>query len=570
MAQLFDLVIIGAGAAGMSAALYAGRAKLKTIVLEREREGGQIKITNDVENYPGIINISGEALSTTMRRQAENFGVLFANQTVERVDFEQDLKQVFTADQQYTAPAVIIATGAVPRLLGFVGEDEYQGRGVSYCATCDGQFFNGKEVLVVGGGLAAAEETLFLTRYVSKATILVRKDKLSVPKSIADRVESNPKIELRFNTELKQIGGDHALRYAELLDNKTGKTQRFEVANPNDNFGVFVFAGYIPQTAEFADVLELDQQGYIITNDGMLTCIDGVYAAGDVRPKELRQLVTAVADGAIAATNAEKYIDVMRDKLGLPVFEVGEPDRKADASLEDRAGELQGADPTADQAQSDPADFADSRFFTAEIVQQLKPLLERFEKQVSIVAIRDSSTSLGVEIRQFLSEFAALTDKVAIQHLEPSQDPELEHSLHADILPSIILTDAGGRPLGVQFHGVPSGHELNSFVLALYNASGPGQEISDTQARRITAVDKGVSIKIGATLYCTMCPEVVASSQLIALRNPNITAEMLDVEHFPDFQNQWNIMSVPAIIINDQSIVFGKRSLDEMLDLISA
>jgi thioredoxin reductase (NADPH) len=546
MTQQFDLVIIGAGAAGMSAAIYAGRAKLKTVVLEREREGGQIKITHEVENYPGILNSSGEELATTMRQQAEKFGVNFAHATVERVDFEGDVKHIYTNDGEYTAQAVIIATGAVPRTANFEGEEEFAGRGVGYCATCDGEFFTGLEVFVIGGGLAAAEEALYLTRFARKVTILVRKDKLAVPRTIAEKVEHNEKIELRYNTELTRVGGDRAMHFAEFTNNATKETSRFDVPNPNETFGIFVFAGYAPQTTQFEGILELDEQGCIITDEGMRTNVDGIFAAGDVRPKELRQLATAVADGAIAATNAEKHIEWINEKLGI-----ASPSTEPEATEEPKS------------VKAGPV------FFDEDLAEQLASILERLQNQIGIVAVIDRATGVGEEIHQFLEEFSALTSKVSIEYLPVGADPLREQELGAIILPSIVLVGADGQPLGVQFHSVPAGHELDSFVLSLYNAAGPGQTIPENQARRIAALDKKANIKIGVLLSCTMCPDVVAAAQLIALRNPNVTAEMIDLRHYPEFKEHWDILSVPAIVINDEQLKFGKLSLDELVDLVS-
>ena len=303
MKELYDLIIIGSGSAGMAAGIYAGRARLKTLIIDRDRAGGQIKITSEVENYPGILHISGEEISRTMRKQAENFGVTFVSAVVETVDFSQDIKKIRTVDGEYEALAVVVATGAVPRKLGFTGEDAFRGRGIGYCATCDGEFFSGMDVFVIGAGFAAAEEAIFLTRYARKVTVVAREPEFTCSKMIAERVLANPKIEVKFNTEILEVGGDTVLRHASFIDNQAGQTWRYD-AKPGETFGVFVFVGYIPQSAEYAGQLRLNEQGYIPTDESMRTNVDGVYAAGDVRPKELRQLVTAVSDGAVAATSA--------------------------------------------------------------------------------------------------------------------------------------------------------------------------------------------------------------------------------------------------------------------------
>jgi thioredoxin reductase (NADPH) len=537
MNDLYDLIIIGSGSAGMTAGIYAGRAKLKTLVLDRERSGGQIKITSEVENYPGILRISGDELGQTMRKQAENFGVKFLQAVVESVDFTQDIKKVRTVEGEYEALAVIVATGAVPRKLGFAGEEEFRGHGIGYCATCDGEFFTDMDVFVVGAGFAAAEEAIFLTRYAKKVTVIARASEFSCSKTIAERVLAHPKIEVRFQTELLEVGGDTVPRYAVFVDNRTGQIWRYDVPNKDQTFGVFVFVGYVPQSAEYGQQLRLDDRGYILTDENMRTNVDGVFAAGDIRPKELRQLVTAVSDGALAATCAEKYVAQKKEQLGL--------------SGEEHAPQPMGS------------------FFDEELREQLVPIFERFENRVGLVAFLDDG-DFSEEIKGFLTEFSALTDKVKIEFLRKGEDPAREKQLNATLFPTFALLGPDGAYAGVQFHGIPGGHEINSFILALYNAAGPGQGMGEDTLSNIQAVKNKANIKIGVSLSCTLCPDVVAASQLIALKNPLIEAEMIDVSRFPDFKNKHSIMSVPAIIVNDGKPSFGKKSLDELLELLSA
>ncbi|MDR1184636.1 MAG: FAD-dependent oxidoreductase [Coriobacteriales bacterium] len=575
MADLYDLIIVGAGSSGMSAALYAGRAKLKTLVLDRDRVGGQIKITNDIENYPGIPQTSGEVLSQTLRKQAENFGATFIRGIVEKVDFTGDIKRVCTVDGCYDTLSVILATGSVPRTAGFKGEEEFRGHGIGYCATCDGEFFSDMDVFVVGGGLAAAEEALFLTRYARKVTLIVRGDKLKVPHRIAEKVFAHSRVEVHFNSELIEVTGDSMPRSALFINNSTGETWRYDVSSPDETFGIFVFAGYLPQSSEYIGAVRIDDHGYITTDEGMRTNIDGVYAAGDVRPKELRQLVTAVADGAIAATNAEKYVELMRTRLSLP--ELG--------AERDETGEICASDATPSPEATATSSTATAKaissatttkttvaasptFFDDAFIEQLAPVLAHFEKEVGIVAILDGAGDLDNEVRSFLSEFAQLTGKVHVTILQKGEDPAREQELKATILPTFALTDKEGHPLGVQFHGVPGGHEINSFILALYNAAGFGQSIDGKLLERINALDRVANIKVCVSLSCTFCPDVVVATQLMALRSPYIEAEMIDVARFPEFKKRWNIMSVPAIVIDDERIAFGKKSSEELLSLI--
>jgi thioredoxin reductase (NADPH) len=537
MKELYDLIIIGSGSAGLAAGIYAGRARLKTLIIERDKPGGQIRITSEVENYPGILNISGEELGLNMRKQAEKFGVSFKHGVVESVDFYSDIKKVRTVDAEYEALAVIIATGTVPRRIGFKGENEFRGRGIGYCATCDGEFFTGMDVFVIGAGFAAAEESIFLTRYARKVTIIAREPEFTCSKMIAERVLAHPKIEVKFNTEIVEAGGDNVLRYAKFINNKTGETWTYE-AKPGETFGIFVFAGYIPQTSEYAEHLRLDGNGYIVTDESMRTNIDGVYAAGDVRAKELRQLVTAVADGAIAATHAEKYIAMKKEKLGIKTEDAPETVHPAKV------------------------------FFEEDLRGQLAPIFERFENKVKILAILDSQQEFSAEIKSFLEEFVSLTDKVELEVLEKGQDAEKEKLINATIFPTFAILRNDNSYTGIQFHGVPGGHEINSFILALYNVAGPGQSIGEDILSRINRIDRKVNLKIGVSLSCTFCPDVVAACQLMAAKNPNIETEMIDVARFPDFKNQYSIMSVPAVVVNDKDIVFGKKTIEQILEII--
>lgn len=316
MRNMYDAVIVGGGPAGLSAAIYLGRAKYKVLVVEKEKIGGQIAITSDVANYPGIKQISGAELTDEMYAQAIKFGVEFVDAEVKALTLEQQIKKMDTTKGSYQALSVILATGANPRKIGFIGEEKFQGHGVSYCATCDGEFFSGRDVFVIGGGFAAVEESIFLTKYAKSVTILVRKNSFSCAGTVVDELKKYPKITVKFNTELVLAGGNQTISYVAFKNNNTGETWRYDVAGQG-GLGVFVFAGYIPNTALFADTINLNQQGYVITDANQKTNLDGVYAAGDVCIKNLRQIVTAVSDGAVAATALDTYISTMHDKLNL-------------------------------------------------------------------------------------------------------------------------------------------------------------------------------------------------------------------------------------------------------------
>jgi thioredoxin reductase (NADPH) len=315
MERIIDLAIIGGGPAGLSAALYAGRAKLDTVIFEKEKMGGQIVTTQEVANVPGSLynegstETTGPKLIARMVAQAEEFGTERVMDEIIEVDFSGDIKVLKGNKGEYKARAVIIAAGAFPRKLGVPGEKKLTGKGVSYCATCDGAFFTDLDVFVVGGGYSAAEEGMFLTKFAETVTILVRDDKFNCAPSVVDKVMANEKIEVKFNHEIVEIKGDGLVESAILRNRETGEEYEYFADEEVGTFGIFPFIGFQPDTEIFKGKVELDDWGYIKTDSEMRTNIEGVYAAGDIRPKVLRQVVTASSDGAIAATMAEKYIE---------------------------------------------------------------------------------------------------------------------------------------------------------------------------------------------------------------------------------------------------------------------
>jgi len=313
MSTTYDVIIIGAGPAGLSAGLYAARARMSTLILEKDKPGGQIVTTAEVANYPGSIHdATGPSLVARMIEQCEEFGAERKREGVVSLDMTGDLKTVRTENAVYLAKTVIIATGAVPRKLDCPGEKELTGKGVSYCATCDGDFFTDLEIFCIGGGDTALEEAMYLTKFARKVTLVHRRDSFRAAKSIVDKAMKNPKINVIWNAVVEEVKGDGLLESVVFKNVVTGETWE-HVADENDGtLGVFVFVGYLPNSELFTGV-EMDKTGYIITDDNMLTNIPGVFAAGDIRVKSLRQVVTATADGAIAAVQAEKYIE---DKFG--------------------------------------------------------------------------------------------------------------------------------------------------------------------------------------------------------------------------------------------------------------
>ena len=314
--NFYDVIVVGGGPAGLTAALYLARAKYRVLVLEKEKFGGQITITNEVVNYPGIGKTSGKALTDTMRHQAESFGAECLFTEAKGFDISNDVKTVHTNRGDFYCLGILIATGAHPRMVGFKGEQEYKGRGVAYCATCDGEFFTDKEIFVIGGGFAAAEESVFLTKFAKHVTIFIRGDDFSCAASVADKAKKHEKITIVPNTVVEEVSGKNGLNYIQYKNTKTGEISEYR-AKDGDFFGVFVFAGYSPDTELVKDIIELNEHGYIITNSEQKTNVDGIYAAGDVCIKQLRQVVTATSDGALAATELEKYVATIQQKTGI-------------------------------------------------------------------------------------------------------------------------------------------------------------------------------------------------------------------------------------------------------------
>lgn len=310
MAETYDVVIIGAGPAGLAAGLYAARAKLKTLILEKEKAGGQIVNTAEVANYPGgVEEATGPSLIQRMVDQAEEFGAKLVMDTVVDIDFSDKIKTIKAQKDEYKAKSVIIATGAEPRKIGCPGEEEFTGRGVSYCATCDADFFTGLEVFVMGGGDTAVEEAIYLTKFARKVTIIHRRDELRAAKSIQEKAFENDKIDFLWDSVITEIKGDGIASSIVVENTKTGEKKEISADEDDGAFGVFVFIGNIPNTELFEGHIELAEGNYIETDDDMKTEIPGVFAAGDVRVKSLRQVVTATADGAIAAVQCERYIN---------------------------------------------------------------------------------------------------------------------------------------------------------------------------------------------------------------------------------------------------------------------
>ena len=553
--DLYDVIVIGGGPAGLTAGLYLARARYRVLILEKDDFGGQITITNEVVNYPGVGRTTGRALTQTMRQQAQDFGAEFLSAEAIGLDVHGDVKTVHTSRGDLKAFGILIATGASPRKLGFEGESEYAGRGVAYCATCDGEFFAGKEVLVVGGGFAAAEESVFLTTYASKVTVLVREQDFTCDAAVAAAAKNNPKIDVRYQVELQGVTAGQGLREASILNRATGQTETWKPAD-GGTFGVFVFAGYVPATNLVRGVVELDDYGYVVTHGYLETSVPGVYAAGDLRAKNLRQVVTATADGAIAAVELERYAKRMSEKTGLT------PQRPVSCAY------------AAANAVRKPGEL-----FSDATRQQLNVVFGRMSRPVTL-ALELDDTPLSTELRGFIDALVALSGgklKSTVDDGEYEKDDTGRAVFDVDsVLPAArpcVRMVVDGEPTGLAFHGVPSGHEFNSFVLGLYNVAGPGQPLGDDLIERAKSIASPLSIMILVSLTCTMCPETVLASQRLASLNPAVRAEAYDVSHFPELKDQYGAMSVPCIVINrggEQTVEFGKKSIPQMLELVGA
>jgi len=308
--MIYDVIIIGAGPAGLAAGLYAARAKMSTLILEKDRTGGQIVTTSEVANYPGSIpNATGPSLVARMVEQTEEFGAEKKKDNIVKVELGEKIKVITGEKETYKSKTVIIATGASPRYLDVAGERELTGKGVSYCATCDADFFTDLEVYVIGGGDTAVEEAMYLAKFASKVTIVHRRDELRAAKSIREKAFAHEKLAFIWDSVVEEIKGDGIVESLVLKNIKSGETTEIEAPEEDGTFGIFPFVGYLPKSDLFKEMLEMDRGGYLVTDADMKTKIPGVFAAGDIRSKALRQVVTAVSDGAIASVQAEKYIE---------------------------------------------------------------------------------------------------------------------------------------------------------------------------------------------------------------------------------------------------------------------
>ena len=540
--QLYDVVIIGGGPAGLTAGLYLARAKYRVLIVEKAAFGGQITITDQVVNYPGVLHTSGRELTETMRQQAQSFGAEFLLAEVTGLSLDDTVKTVKTDRGDLSCFGVLWATGAHPRMVGFPGEEAFRGRGVAYCATCDGEFFTGRDVFVVGGGFAAAEEAVFLTKYARHVTILIRGKDFSCAPTAADAARKYPKITVLTHTQVQAVEGDSALRLLRYQNTETGQVTEYQPPE-GETFGLFVFAGYQPATELLQGLAKLDPQGYVLTDKSQQTSVPGLYAAGDVCQKPLRQVVTAVGDGALAATELEKYAAACQQATGLrPAAPASTP-----------ASDIPAAQPSAPAGQSAPGGL-----FPPEMLAQLHTVFGRMASPLMLeLTLNDAPVSQ--ELAGYMEALCALTDKLTLT--KTGTDPDA---------PCVRVCRADGSWTGLAFHGVPGGHEFTSFVLGLYNAAGPGQALDAQTEAALQAIDRPTELQVLVSLSCTMCPELVTAAQRMAAANPHITAQAYDLNHFPALRDKYHVMSVPCLVVDQgKQVTFGKKNIQQLLDLLS-
>lgn len=540
--QLYDVVVIGGGPAGLTAGLYLARAKYRVLIVEKAAFGGQITITDQVVNYPGVLHTSGRELTETMRQQAQSFGAEFLLAEVTGLSLDDTVKTVKTDRGDLSCFGVLWATGAHPRMVGFPGEEAFRGRGVAYCATCDGEFFTGRDVFVVGGGFAAAEEAVFLTKYARHVTILIRGKDFSCAPTAADAARKHPKITVLTHTQVQAVEGDSALRLLRYQNTETGQVTEYRPPE-GETFGLFVFAGYQPATELLQGLAKLDPQGYVLTDKSQQTSVPGLYAAGDVCQKPLRQVVTAVGDGALAATELEKYAAACQQATGLrPAAPASTP-----------APDIPAAQSSAPAGQS-----ASGSLFPPEMLAQLHTVFGRMASPL-VLELTLNNAPVSQELAGYMEALCALTDKLTLT--KTGTDPDA---------PCVRVCRADGSWTGLSFHGVPGGHEFTSFVLGLYNAAGPGQALDAQTEAALQAIDRPTELQVLVSLSCTMCPELVTAAQRMAAANPHITAQAYDLNHFPALRDKYHVMSVPCLVVDQgKQVTFGKKNIQQLLDLLS-
>ena len=532
------------------------RAKHRTLILEKEKIGGQITLTNEVVNYPGVFKTTGEELTKEMAKQAVDFGAEIKMENVISLDLEGYIKKVKTTSAEYQALSVFIATGAHPRKLNFKGEKEYMGKGIAYCATCDGEFFTGKDIFVIGGGFAAAEEAMFLTRFSENVTMIVREEEMTCAETIIDKVKNHtPKIKIHYNTEIKEITGDNLPKRIEFVNNVTNET--WEYKNDKDIFGIFIFAGYIPNTEllKKSNVdITMNNQGYIVVDNNKKTNIPGVYAIGDICEKELRQVVTAVSDGATASTNAEHYINEIHKKYKIPSL------------FKEKENNIKKEEETPKQTNTN---VSDGKYITEDMKGQLKNLFDSLTKKVVITGnIYDDNTSK--ELKTMLLEMDNISKNIEIIIEEKQKQENVNNTCYITL--GERLQDGTIKNVGYKFYGIPGGHEFTAFVVTMYKVFGEKVELNDELITRIKSLKGKITADIVISLTCTKCPDLIMEFAKVLKEatnnNIDISLNIYDIAFAEEKREKYSILSVPCIIINDDIVDFGKKDASEIVTLL--
>lgn len=553
--DLYDAVIVGGGPSGLSAAIYLARACYRVLIVEKKKFGGLVNETNEVVNYPGAEPQNGEELTRKMKKQAEFFGAEFMIADVTALNLDSDIKIVKTDKGDLHCLGVLLSTGAHPRLVGFKNERKFRGRGVAYCAICDGEFFTGKEVFVVGGGFAAAEESGFLTKYASHVTLLIREDDFTCAKAVADKARANKDITVLTNTEVISVEGDSSVRKITYKNNVTGEITTHSAIG-GDIIGVFVFAGFIPSNELVKDIVDLDEKGYVITDKNNMTTKQGLFASGDICVKSLRQIVTATSDGAVAATSMEKYLAKRRAVLNvLPKMQKKENRYAKENATFDAKSEGE-----------ESLNTGGFKVLDGDMVSQLNTVFSKLTKKL-ILEVHTNNTEISNELVLYMKEISSLTDHISMK--EVSLEGEIsEETSNEEMVPYVRVLNENGEPVGINFHGVPGGHEFTSFILGLYNAGSAGQKVSDENIDKINSIKEDIHLTILVSLNCTMCPELVTSAERIITLSDKVTADIYDFKHFKELKDKYDVMSVPCFVINGKDVHFGKKNVSELIDII--
>ncbi|MDO5145470.1 MAG: FAD-dependent oxidoreductase [Eubacteriales bacterium] len=548
MAEKHQVVIVGGGPAGLTAAIYLRRAGYEVLLLEKEEGGGQIRISNEVVNYPGIEKTDGETLMETMRRQAVKFGAQIRREKVVSVSLSGKEKVIQTENAHYEAPVVVYGAGSVPRKLDFPGESKFAGRGIAYCATCDGELFRKKPIFVVGGGYAAAEEAMYLTRYSKPVVMIIREPDFTCAKELADRVKRHPHIKIEYHTEILRAEGEETIKRLVFKNSQTGKEWEFESA---ETIGVFIFAGYLPQTALVKNQLACDVHGYLVVDDGKRTNLEGVYGIGDVCRKKLRQLVTAVADGAMAAETI--VLDYPLEKLEVCGNFSGQ-----------REG--QGEAPSFSMSEPAPGEEEEEGQFT-HILPQIQEVESRFASSPHCKVYLDE-TELSRTVRRFMEELAETMPKVSVTYENVEEGKEERAEGKGLLTPCISIFSENDKVRGIHFHGTPGGHEFSTFLSALYQAAGPGKPLEENVRRRVEALCHPVLLEVAVTLNCTKCPKLAAAATVLASHSHFVTTHIINIAQFPSYKEKNQIFSVPFLRVNENRIAYGVKTVEELMTLI--